>query len=159
MKWLLLSIFWGLWFFNFSTRIIPSPVLPLIEDELILSHARAGGLFMFLYAGYAFSLLVVGSIAPKVGYKRCIICGFLCSSSGLFIVQYAYSYEQLVLLLLLIGLGSGVYLPSIMPMIVVSLPPPMLAELVNAPPTLPSSWPCLPTRSSISCFIGPAIWP
>ncbi len=117
MKWLLLSIFWGLWFFNFSTRIIPSPVLPLIEDELMLSHARAGGLFMFLYAGYAFSLLVVGSMAPKVGYKRCIIWGFLCSSSGLFIVQYAYSYEQLVLLLVLIGLGCGVYLPSIMPMI------------------------------------------
>jgi len=117
MKWLLLSIFWGLWFFNFSTRIIPSPVLPLIEDELMLSHARAGGLFTFLYAGYAFSLLMVGSMAPKVGYKRCIICGFLCSSSALFIVQYTYSYWELALLFLLIGLGCGVYLPSIMPMI------------------------------------------
>lgn len=122
MKWLLLSIFWGLWFFNFSTRIIPSPVLPLIEDELMLSHARAGGLFTFLYAGYAFSLLMVGSMAPKVGYKRCIICGFLCSSSALFIVQYTYSYWELALLFLLIGLGCGVYLPSIMPMITETFP-------------------------------------
>jgi len=122
MKWLLLSIFCGLWFFNFSTRIIPSPVLPLIEDELMLSHARAGGLFTFLYAGYAFSLLMVGSMAPKVGYKRCIICGLLCSSSALFIVQYSYSYWELALLFLLIGLGCGVYLPSIMPMITETFP-------------------------------------
>ena len=122
MKWLLLSIFWGLWFFNFSTRIIPSPVLPLIENELMVSHAKAGGLFTFLYAGYAFSLLMAGSLAPKVGYKRCIIGGFLCSSSALFIVQYTYSYGQLALLFLLIGLGCGVYLPSIMPMITETFP-------------------------------------
>jgi hypothetical protein len=74
-KWLPLSIFWGLWFFNFSARIIPSPVLSLIENELMLSHAKAGGLFTFLYAGYAFSLLMAGSLAPRVGYKRSIIWG------------------------------------------------------------------------------------
>ncbi len=122
MKWLLLSIFWGLWFFNFSTRIIPSPVLPLIEDELMISHARAGGLFTFLYAGYAFSLLMAGSLAPKVGCKRCIIGGFLCSSLALFIVQYTSSYGQFSLLFILIGLGCGAYLPSIMPMITETFP-------------------------------------
>jgi len=46
MKWLLLAVFWGLWFINFSTRIIPSPVLPLIENELMLTHAQAGGLWI-----------------------------------------------------------------------------------------------------------------
>jgi NNP family nitrate/nitrite transporter-like MFS transporter len=117
MKWLLLSIFWGLWFFGFSARIILSPVLPLIENELMLSHAKAGGLFTFLYAGYAFSVFVTGSLAQKTGYKRAIITGFLCFSSGLFIIQYAHSYEQLALLFLLVGLGCGTYLPSIMPMI------------------------------------------
>jgi len=34
--------------------------------------------------------------------------------------------------------------------IVVSFPPPMLAELLKAPPTLPSSFPCLLTVSSNS---------
>lgn len=122
MKWLLLAVFWGLWFINFSTRITPSPVLPLIENELMLTHAQAGGLFTPLYGGYALSLLMTGSLAPKVGYKRSILCGFLCSSSALLMIPYTYSYHGLVLLLLLIGLGCGVYLPSILPMITATFP-------------------------------------
>lgn len=117
MKWLILFIFWGLWFLNFSARVIPSPVLPLIESELMLSHAKAGGLFTFLNAGYAFSLLIGGSLAPRVGYKRVIIGGFICSAATLFTIQYAQSYAQLALLFLFVGLGCGVYLPSIIPMI------------------------------------------
>jgi len=42
MKVLPLSIFWGLWFLNFSVRSGFSPVLPLIEDSLNLSHGQAG---------------------------------------------------------------------------------------------------------------------
>lgn len=122
MKWLLLSIFWGLWFLNFSARVIPSPVLPLIENELMLSHAKAGALFTLLHAGYAFSLFIGGSLAPRVGYKRIIIGGFICSSATLFTIQYAHSYGQLALLFLFIGLGCGAYLPSIVPMITETFP-------------------------------------
>lgn len=122
MKWLLLSIFWGLWFLNFSARVIPSPVLPLIENELMVGHAKAGALFTLLYAGYAFSLFIGGSLAPRVGYKRIIIGGFICSSAALFIIQYAHSYGQLALLFLFIGLGCGAYLPSIVPMITETFP-------------------------------------
>jgi NNP family nitrate/nitrite transporter-like MFS transporter len=122
MRWLLLSIFWGLWFLNFSARVMPSPVLPLIENELMLSHAKAGGLFAFLNAGYAVSLLIGGSLAPRIGYKRIIIGGFICSAAALFTIQYVHSYGQLAALFLFIGLGCGVYLPSIMPMITETFP-------------------------------------
>ena len=122
MRWLLLSIFWGLWFLNFSARVMPSPVLPLIENELVLSHAKAGGLFAFLNAGYAVSLLIGGSLAPRIGYKRIIIGGFICSAAALFTIQYAHSYGQLAALFLFTGLGCGVYLPSIMPMITETFP-------------------------------------
>jgi len=45
MKLLPLFIFWCLWFLNFSTRTIFSPILPLIEDNLSLSHGAAGVIY------------------------------------------------------------------------------------------------------------------
>jgi predicted MFS family arabinose efflux permease len=42
MKFFPLFVFWCLWFLNFSTRTIFSPILPLIEDSLQISHGDIG---------------------------------------------------------------------------------------------------------------------
>lgn len=46
MNILFLLLFWSLWFLNFSTRTVLSPLLPIFEKELQISHALAGSIFL-----------------------------------------------------------------------------------------------------------------
>ena len=75
MKLLPLFVFWCLWFLNFFTRTSFSPILPLIEDTLSLSHGEAGGLVTSYSIGYAATLLIAGRFVPIWGYKRTVAFG------------------------------------------------------------------------------------
>jgi NNP family nitrate/nitrite transporter-like MFS transporter len=117
MKLLPLIIFWCLWFLNFSTRTIFSPILPLIEDNLSLSHGAAGGLFTTLSIGFSLTLLITGRFASDWGYKRTVVVGFICNGLVLSGLQWAESYTAFHILFFLLGVGSGTYFPSILPII------------------------------------------
>jgi len=117
MKIFLLLVFWSLWYFNFSTRIIISPLLPIIEDELVITHAMAGSIFSFLSAGYTISLLLSGFLSPRIGYKRSIVLGFVVLMTAVFCLKYASSYPSFAVTTFFVGLGAGIYLPSIMPLL------------------------------------------
>jgi len=112
MKIFLLLLFWSLWFVNFSTRTVISPLLPIIEDELAIGHALAGGIFSFLSAGYTITLLLSGLVSPRIGYKRTILLGFAILATAVFCLKYAATYTSVALVSLCIGLGAGFYLPS-----------------------------------------------
>src|SRR4030065_2984139 len=77
MKLLPLFIFWCLWFLTFSSRTVFSPILPLIEDSLSISHGKAGGLYVSLAIGYALTLILTGRFASAWGYKRTVLVGFM----------------------------------------------------------------------------------
>lgn len=102
---------------NFSVRSVISPVLPIIEDELAISHAMAGSIFSFLAAGYTTALLLSGLLSPRIGYKRSIVLGFAILSIAVFCFRYTHTYASVVTIALLIGLGAGIYLPSAIPLI------------------------------------------
>lgn len=117
MKVLPLFVFWCLWYLNFSTRTIFSPILPLIEDNLLLSHGKAGGLFISLSFGYSLSLLAVGRLTLTWGYKRLVAIGFL--GAGLVFIgfQFLETYLSFHLLFFLLGICTGTYIPCILPII------------------------------------------
>jgi len=117
MKLLPLFIFWCLWFLNFSTRTIFSPLLPLIEDSLSLSHEAAGGLFTSLSIGFSLTLFLTGRFVSEWGYKRMVAIGFICIGLVLFSFQWAQSYIAFHLLFFLLGVATGTYIPSILPII------------------------------------------
>jgi NNP family nitrate/nitrite transporter-like MFS transporter len=117
MKLLPLFVFWCLWFLNFSNRTIFSPILPLIEDSLQISHGEAGGLFTSLSIGFSLSLFITGRFASDWGYKRLVIIGFICIGFVLFGLRWAESYMVFHILFFLLGVSSGTYLPSILPII------------------------------------------
>jgi len=117
MKLLPLFVFWCLWFLNFSTRTVFSPLLPLIEDSLHLSHGKAGGLFISYSVGYGATLLVTGRFAPLWGYKRTVVLGFIGIGLVFLALQWVESYLSLHLLFFLLGTASGTYLPSILPIL------------------------------------------
>jgi MFS family permease len=117
MKFLPLFIFWGLWFLNFSTRTIFSPLLPLIEDTLSISHGAAGGLFTSLALGYSITLLLAGRFASVWGYRRTVVCGFVGTGLVFLGLQWAESYLTFHILFFLLGIATGTYIPSILPII------------------------------------------
>ena len=110
-------VFWSLWFLNFSTRTIISPLLPVIEDELALSHAVAGGLFLFLSIGYTISVSLSGLLSYRIGQKKMILLGFMILATALFCLKYVSLYSSFALFCLFIGIGSGVYMPCAVPLL------------------------------------------
>ena len=112
-----LFIFWCLWFLNFSTRAVFSPILPLIEDSLSLSHRAAGGLFTSLAIGFSLTLFITGRFASDWGYKRMVVIGFIGIALFIFGLQKAESYLAFHILFFVLGVCSGTYLPCILPII------------------------------------------
>jgi NNP family nitrate/nitrite transporter-like MFS transporter len=117
MKIFFLLLFCSLWYVNFSARTVISPLLPIIEDEFAISHAAAGSIFSFLSIGYTITVLLSGALSPRIGYKRSIALGLLILMTSLFFLRYSTTYTSLAVASLFIGLGSGIYLPSAIPLI------------------------------------------
>ena len=82
-----------------------------------MSHAVAGSIFSFLSLGYTITLLLSGVLSPRIGYKRSIALGFLILMTSLFFLRYSTTYASFAATSLFIGLGSGIYLPSAIPLI------------------------------------------
>ena len=117
MKLVALLIFWGMWYVSFSCRTIIAPIMPVIEDELTISHTLAGNVFLFLSLGYTVSLLLSGILSPRIGYKRSILSGFFVLMIAIFSLKFTHSYFYLIFIAIFIGLGAGVYLPSAIPLL------------------------------------------
>lgn len=113
----LLIFFWFLWFMNFSIRTIFSPLMPLIEDEFAIRHTQAGVFFVFNALGYGLAILSSGMLSGHFGYKRSIMVSLFALSCTLFLVYYADSFPLLCFLSFFLGFASGIYLPSIIPLI------------------------------------------
>lgn len=117
MKLLPLFIFWCLWFLNHATRAAFSPVLPLIKDNLTLSHGEAGGFFTSLSLGFALSMLLSGRFASYMGYRRTIVAGYIGIGVVMLWIQWTKSYYLFHFLFFLLGISTGTYIPSIIPII------------------------------------------
>lgn len=112
MKIFLLLIFWCLWYFNFSSRTIFAPLLPLFENDLGISHTLAASLSFYLSAGYTLSLLMSGWVASLVGPKKSIALAATIFIISLFLLRFGYSYGYIAAVSFFMGLGTGLYLPN-----------------------------------------------
>jgi NNP family nitrate/nitrite transporter-like MFS transporter len=117
MKIILLLIFWCLWFLNFSTRSVFSPLLPIIEDELVISHALAGSLFFYISIGFTITVFMTGQISKAIGYKRSIMASLSVLVLVLISLRFADAYLHYAIIAFFIGIGSGIYLPCAIPLI------------------------------------------
>ena len=117
MKLLPLLLFWCFWYLNFSYRTAISPILPLMEDSLSLSHGAAAGFFTSLSVGYGTSMLFASRLVSTWGCKRTVVSGFVFTGLIVFCLQWMEGYLALHVLFFLLGGGLGTYLPSILPII------------------------------------------
>lgn len=117
LKYIVLPLFWSLWYLSFTIRTIIAPYLPIIEDELTINHAMAGGLYLFTSAGATVALALAGFLATHIGYKRLIAASFLLCACALLALHYADSYITFAAALFGLGLFGGSYLPSAVPIL------------------------------------------
>ena len=117
MKISIIIIFWSLWFLNFSTRTVLSPILPIIEDELSITHTLAGSIFLYISIGHTTTVFLSGLLSLKVGYKKLIIISFGILIAALILLKYGNTYLSFAAIALFMGLGSGLYIPCAIPLL------------------------------------------
>ena len=102
----------SIFFLNFIGRIVFSPLMPAIENDLGLTHAAAGGLFLIISIGYFFSLICSGFVACRFGHKKTIVASVVAIGSILWVISTCESLWGMRIGMLLLGFAAGLYLPS-----------------------------------------------
>lgn len=102
----------AIFYLNFFSRVVFSPLLPSIEAGLNLSHSKAGTIFLFISSGYFIALLGSGFLSSKLGHKSTIVLSLLLIGISLFLIGILHQFAHLQPAFFLLGLGAGLYLPS-----------------------------------------------
>jgi predicted MFS family arabinose efflux permease len=90
-------------------RSAPSALLPVLIDELGLTHASAGLLVSSFSLLYAFMQVPSGILSVAIGPRRTIIGFTVFSVVGVFAFYLGSSFEVLLIAQMLIGLGFSVF--------------------------------------------------
>jgi len=99
-------------FLNFISRVILSPLVPSVEADLGLGHGAVGSFFLFITAGYFVSLLGSGFISSRITHCSTIILSLAAVGCAMMLVSLAGSASTIALGMFCIGLATGFYLPS-----------------------------------------------
>lgn len=102
----------SLFFLNFTSRVVLSPLMPTVSDELGLSHGDAGSLFLFMSCGYFVSIILSGHVAGRINHKRTIVLSSVASGIMLLLISGCTGLLSLRLGLMSLGFAAGLYLPS-----------------------------------------------
>lgn len=105
---LLTSIF----FVNFVTRVVLSPLLPVIKEQLGLSHTDSGGLFFIVSAGITLSMLSSSFLAARLPHRTVVLASACIMGVGFCGAGLMPGAGGLRVCLFITGLGAGLYLPS-----------------------------------------------
>lgn len=102
----------ALFFQGFLTRVMFAPLMPAIENDVGISHAQAGSLFLMISLGYLLAPLCSGLVSSKINHRGTLkLSAWLI---GLVLIPFAFlnSLWAIRVLLIVIGLSAGIHLPS-----------------------------------------------
>lgn len=102
----------GIFFLNFLSRLLLSPMLPVIEEDLGIGHGTAGTLFLSMTLGYLISMMASGFLTSRITHKSAIAFSSIVLGLALFVTAKSPDLNGLYFGMLLTGLASGLYLPS-----------------------------------------------
>ena len=102
----------GIFFLNFLSRIILSPLLPYIEKELNFGHAVSGSLFLCISSGYFIAILFSGVVSSRLTHRWTIVLSTIATGIALIVLGSCQSLFSLRFGLFALGMAAGLYLPS-----------------------------------------------
>jgi NNP family nitrate/nitrite transporter-like MFS transporter len=104
----------GIAFLVLLSRLIFSPLLPAVQEELGLSHGQAGGLFFFASLGFSLSMLLSGFVSGRLTHRSTILLSASVVAAALLALAACRGLRCMQALLVLLGAGGGLYMPSAM---------------------------------------------
>ncbi|MGQ9857576.1 MAG: MFS transporter [Thermodesulfobacteriota bacterium] len=102
----------GVFLVNFVSRIVLGPLMPVIEQELGLTHGQAGSLFLLISGGYCVVISLSGFVSARLGHRWTVAVSAWALTGGLVLVALSSSLGRLRWGLLILGAAAGLYLPS-----------------------------------------------
>ncbi len=102
----------GIFFINFLSRIILSPLMPTIEGDLKIGHDEAGGFFFLITLGYCIGLPLSGFISSRLQHRKTIVLSAFAVGGALIWIGLMRYLWGIRIGLILMGLAAGFYLPS-----------------------------------------------
>lgn len=120
---LLLAFLTSIFLVTFVARIVPSPLLPVIEQDLGLVHTAAGGLFLAMAMGYAGGLFFSGFLSARLFHRRSVALACTGCGAAFFLIAASRNLAEVYGGMFLTGFFTGIYLPSGITMITSSFPP------------------------------------
>ena len=101
-----------IFFLNFVSRIILSPLLPTIEKELAINHSQAGFLFFLSSGGYLVGLLSSGLLAARASHRWAIVISGVGVGMAMLSIASAQNLSMIRCGLFGVGFSAGLYMPS-----------------------------------------------
>jgi len=101
-----------IFFVNFVSRIILSPLLPTIEKELAINHSQAGFLFFLSSGGYLVGLLSSGLLAARASHRWAIVISSAGVGMAMLSIALAQNLSMIRCGLFGVGFSAGLYMPS-----------------------------------------------
>lgn len=102
----------GVFFLNFTSRTLFSPLLPALEADLGLSHAQAGRILLLFSLGYSVALFFSGFVSCRLTHRDTLTLSTV--GMGLCLAGAGQARDPLMFsgCLVLFGMLGGLYLPS-----------------------------------------------
>ena len=102
----------ALFYLNFLARILPAPLMPVIETDLGIGHGAAGSLFLLISAGYFAALAGSGFVSARIRHRRTVALSAGLMGLALVGTALCQSLAAIRVGLVLTGFAAGLYLPS-----------------------------------------------
>ena len=102
----------GIFFLNFISRVVLSPLLPTVEKDLKIGHEEAGSLFFIISFGYCVMLIGSSFISSRLNHRKTIILSTVAVGGALLLVGLSHQLWMVRLGLFTLGMAAGLYLPS-----------------------------------------------
>ncbi|MGE5840178.1 MAG: MFS transporter [Deltaproteobacteria bacterium] len=102
----------GLFLLNVMARFILAPLMPLVEQEVQITHAQAGSLFLVMSAGFAVAQSASGFVSSRLTHRKALILSILTVGIALLGLGFIKSLSGIRLALIVLGLAAGLHIPS-----------------------------------------------
>ncbi len=106
-----LMITWMGWISIYLARSVLPPVLPVLTEEMGLTHAQSGLLETAYLIGYIISKVPAGRFSRRFGAKKVLAGSMVGYGASTLLISSAQGYTHVFILRFLVGLFQGVHLP------------------------------------------------
>jgi NNP family nitrate/nitrite transporter-like MFS transporter len=101
-----------LFYLTFVGRIIFGPMMPIIEQELQISHSQAGTLFLMIAGGQFIGQVFSGLLSSRINHRGSLMVSVLLLGMSLMGFAIIRSVTTMRIFLFFTGLAGGLHIPS-----------------------------------------------